>query len=93
VLRVHALALLANLEARLGRIEAHLGLSAQEAEAFRAFMERIRRDESEARHIHRQMADSDLGRTVKRGRRGSERCLSTAGSFVPSLFSEGMDSS
>jgi hypothetical protein len=86
VLRDHALALLANLEARLG-------LSAQEAGAFRAFMERIRREESEARRIHRQMADSDLGRTVRRGRRGSQRCLSTAKSFVPSLLSEGTDSS
>ena len=54
VLRDHALDLLANLDARLGRIEAHLGLSAEEAGEFRALMERIRREEAEARRIHRE---------------------------------------
>ena len=54
VLRDHALDLLANLDARLGRIEAHLGLSAEEAGEFRALMDRIRREESKARRIHRE---------------------------------------
>ena len=54
LLRDHALDLLANLDARLGRIEAHLGLSAEEAGEFRALMDRIRREESEARRIHRE---------------------------------------
>ena len=38
VLRDHALELLANLDARLRRIETHLGLSPEEAEAFRTVM-------------------------------------------------------
>ncbi len=58
VLRDHALDLLANLDARLGRIEAHLGLSAEEAGAFRALMDRIRREESEARRIHREQLEA-----------------------------------
>ena len=52
VLRDHALDLLANLDARLARVEAGLGLSVEEAEAFRAVMARIRREEDEARRIH-----------------------------------------
>ena len=52
VLRDHALDLLANLDTRLGRIEAHLGLSADEARAFRDPMVRIRREETEALRIH-----------------------------------------
>ena len=52
VLRDHALALLANLDARLRRIEEHLGLSAEEAGSFRALMARIRREETEAGRIH-----------------------------------------
>ncbi len=60
VLRDHALDLLANLDARLGRIEAHLGLSAEEAEEFRALMDRIRREESEARRIHREQLAADV---------------------------------
>ena len=51
VLRDHALDLLANLDARLARVEAGLGLSVEEAEAFRALMARIRREEDEARRI------------------------------------------
>ena len=39
-------------DARLGRIEEHLGLSAEEAGSFRALMARIRREETEARRIH-----------------------------------------
>ena len=52
VLRDHALDLLANLDARLGRIEAEFGISAEEAGEFRALMARIRREETEARRIH-----------------------------------------
>ena len=52
VLRDHALDLLANLDARLGRIEAHLGLSSEEAGEFREVLDRIRREEAEARRIH-----------------------------------------
>ncbi len=52
VLCDHALDLLANLDARLGRIEAEHGPSSEEAEEFRALMARIRREETEARRIH-----------------------------------------
>ena len=59
-LRDHALDLLANLDARLGRIEASLGLSVEEAEAFRTLMARIRREETETRRIHaEQLAAGD----------------------------------
>ena len=51
-LRDHALDLLANLDARLARVETHLGLSAEEAKEFRVLMARIRREESEAGRIH-----------------------------------------
>ncbi len=51
VLRDHALDLLANLNARLARVEARLGLSVEETEAFRAVMARIHREEDEARRI------------------------------------------
>ena len=61
VLRDHALDLLANLGARLGRIEAHLRLTAEEAEAFRAVMARIRREEFEARRIHAEQLAADAG--------------------------------
>ncbi len=61
VLRDHALDLLANLDARLGRIEAGLGLSVEEAEAFRAVMARIRREETEARCIHREQLAAGIG--------------------------------
>ena len=60
-LRDHALDLLANLDARLGRIEEHLGLSAEEAGAFRAVMARIRREEDEARRIHAEQLAADVG--------------------------------
>ena len=52
VLRDHALALLANLDIRLRRIEAEHGLSSDEAEEFRSLMARIRREETEARRLH-----------------------------------------
>ncbi len=61
VLRDHALDLLANLDARLGRIEAHLGLSAEEAAEFRVLMDRIRHEESEARRIHVEQLAANVG--------------------------------
>ncbi len=60
VLRDHALDLLANLDARLGRIEAHLGLSAEEAGEFRALMDHIRREEFEAQRIHAEQLAADV---------------------------------
>ncbi len=58
-LRDHALDLLANLDARLGRIEEHLGLSAEETEEFRALIARIRREETETLRIHREHLAAD----------------------------------
>ena len=59
ILRDHALDLLANLDARLGRIEAHLGLSSDETDQFREVMARIRREEAEARRIHTEQLAED----------------------------------
>ena len=59
VLRDLALDLLANLDARLGRIEEHLGLSAEEAGAFRALVAHIRREETETLRIHREHLAAD----------------------------------
>jgi len=55
VLRDHALGLLENLHTRLRRIEEGLGLSLVEAELFSDIMTRIRREESEARRVNREM--------------------------------------
>ena len=60
VLRDHALDLLANLDARLRGIEGELGLSSEDAEAFRTVMARIRREESEARRIHAEQLAADV---------------------------------
>ncbi len=63
VLRDHTLDLLANLDARIERIEAHLGLSSQKASEFREVMAHIRREETEARRIHaEQLAEDATGR-------------------------------
>ena len=55
VLRDHAFGLLENLHTRLRRIEEGLGLPLVEAEVFSNIMTRIRREESEARHINQEM--------------------------------------
>ncbi len=54
LLRGHTPDLLAYLAARLQRTKAELGLSADEAGAFRAAMARIRREEPKTRRIHRE---------------------------------------
>ena len=58
VLRDHALDLLANLDARLGRIEAEHGIAPEDAGEFRVLMERIRREETETRRIHQEQLES-----------------------------------
>lgn len=63
VLRDHALDLLANLDARLRRIEDAHGLTSEEADQFREVMARIRQEETEARRIHaEQLAEDATGR-------------------------------
>lgn len=55
VIRDYALDLMANLDARLRRIETELGLPTEEASAFADIMMRIQREETEARRINEKM--------------------------------------
>jgi len=65
VIRDHALDLLANLDARLQRMEKVLNLPAEEAAAFVEIMERIRREETETRLINRKLMDSGVSHTER----------------------------
>ena len=65
VIRDHALDLLANLDARLQRLEKALNLPAEEAAAFAEIMKRIRREETETRLINRKLMDSGVSHTER----------------------------
>ncbi len=65
VIRDHALDLLANLDARLQRMEKALNLPAEEAAAFAEIMKRIRREETETRLINRKLMDSGVSHTER----------------------------
>lgn len=65
VIRDHALDLLANLDARLQRMEKALNLPAEEAAAFAEIMKRIRREETETRWINRKLMDSGVSHTER----------------------------
>jgi hypothetical protein len=65
VIRDHALDLLANLDARLQRMEKVLNLPAEEAAAFAEIMKRIRREETETRRINRKLMDSGVSHTER----------------------------
>ena len=65
VIRDHALDLLANLDARLQRMEKVLNLTAEEAAAFAEIMKRIRREETETRLINRKLMDSGVSHTER----------------------------
>jgi len=65
VIRDHALDLLANLGARLQRMEKALNLPAEEAAAFAEIMKRIRREETETRLINRKLMDSGVSHTER----------------------------
>ena len=65
VIRDHALDLLANLDARLQRVEKALNLPAEEAAAFAEIMKRIRREETETRRINRKLMDSGVSHTER----------------------------
>ena len=65
VIRDYALELMANLDARLRRIETQLGLSAEEASAFADIMKRIQRQETETRQINRKLLDSGVSHTER----------------------------
>jgi len=60
LIRDHALELLANLDARLRRIEEALGLPQEGARAFAGVMTRIRREEQETRRINRKLMDAGI---------------------------------
>jgi hypothetical protein len=61
LVRDHALDLLANLDARLRRIEERLGLDADQAAAFADLMASIRREESETSRINQELMDHGVG--------------------------------
>ena len=65
VIRDHALDLLANLDARLQRMEKVLNLPAEDAVAFAEIMKRIRREETETRLINRKLMDSGVSHTER----------------------------
>ena len=65
VIRDHALDLLANLDARLQRVEKVLNLPAEDAAAFAEIMKRIRREETETRLINRKLMDSGVSHTER----------------------------
>ena len=65
VIRDHALDLLANLDARLQRMEKALNLPAEETAAFAEIMKRIRREETETRLINRKLMDSGVSHTER----------------------------
>jgi len=58
VLRDHTLELLANLDARMRRIEERHGISSNDAEEFVGLMARIRREELEAGRINQELMDA-----------------------------------
>ena len=58
VLRDHTLELLANLDARMRRIEELHGIEPEAAEAFSELMALIRREEIEAGRINRELMDA-----------------------------------
>ena len=58
ILRDHTLDLLANLDARLRRIEERQGIEPDAAEAFAGLIAHIRREEIEAGRINRELMDA-----------------------------------
>ena len=58
ILRDHTLDLLANLDARMRRIEELHGIEPETAEAFSELMALIRREEIEAGRINRELMDA-----------------------------------
>jgi hypothetical protein len=65
VIRDNALELIANLDARLQRIEMELDLPSEEAAAFTEIMKRIQQEETETRRINRKLLDSGVSHTER----------------------------
>lgn len=65
VIRDYALELMANLNARLQRIETELGLPREEADAFAEIIKRIQQEETETMRINRKLLDSGVNHTER----------------------------
>jgi hypothetical protein len=65
VIRDNALELIANLNARLQRIETELDLPSKEAVSFAEIMKRIQQEETETRRINRKLLDSGVSHTER----------------------------
>lgn len=65
VIRDYALELMANLNARLQRIEDQLEFSSEQAAAFAEIMKRIQQEETETRRINRKLLDSGVSHSER----------------------------
>ena len=65
VIRDYALELMANLNARLQRIETELELPSKEAADFTEIMKRIQQEETETRRINRKLLDSGVSHSER----------------------------
>jgi len=65
VIRDYALELMANLNARLQRIETELDLPCEEAAAFAEIMQRIQQEETETRRINQKLLDSGVSHSER----------------------------
>lgn len=61
----YALELMANLNARLQRVETELNLPREETAAFAEIMKRIQQEETETRRINRKLLDSGVSHTER----------------------------
>ena len=65
VIRDYALELMANLNARLQRMETELDLPSEEAAAFAEILKRIQQEETETRQINRKLLDSGVSHSER----------------------------
>jgi hypothetical protein len=65
VIRDYALELMANLNARLQRMETELDLPSEEAAAFAEILKRIQQEETETRRINRKLLDSGVSHSER----------------------------
>jgi hypothetical protein len=65
VIRDYALELMANLNARLQRMETELDLPSEEAAAFAEIIKRIQQEETETRQINRKLLDSGVSHSER----------------------------
>jgi hypothetical protein len=65
VIRDYALELMANLNARLQRIETELALPREEATDFTEIMKRIQQEETETKRINRKLLDSGVSHSER----------------------------